>query len=310
MLLMTHRNTIGSFEDEPAVYIPPRGPKEKEFNLLIEVISGTLAGMISCFTFYPLECLEAKLQVNAGKKKSYQPRSPVDIARSIIKQEGIRGLYQGVTPTVIGNAVNWGVYFSVYRFTNHWLSTESSIQSPLICHSLSAINAGIITTAVVNPFWVLKIRLATSKKYNGMTDCFKSILKNEGISGFWKGVGPSFMGVSEGLVQFVTYEQILERIRQNNKGNIGVAGYLMSGGTARLVAGLVTYPYLLLRSSLQSESCQYTSISDAITQIYKSEGLKGFYRGLGPNLLRSVPPAAMMLYIVEFFRNSLTSILY
>ncbi|GAM24397.1 hypothetical protein SAMD00019534_075720 [Acytostelium subglobosum LB1] len=281
--------------------------RHDEFNLYIEIASGTLAGMLSSFTFYPLECIEAKLQVMAGKKKPGMPRSPLDIVRTIVRQEGIAGLYQGVTPTVLGNAVNWGVYFSIYRYSNHWLRTSGMVEVPWMQHSLSAISAGVVTTAIVNPFWVLKIRLATSNRYKGMFDCFQSILKNEGIGGFWKGVGPSFFGVSEGLVQFVTYEQLLNRFRNGNEP-IPAITYLMTGATARLVAGLVTYPYQLLRSSMQSEGSKYTSIGDATRSIYKSEGLAGFYRGLVPNLTRSVPPAAMMMYIVEFFRTSLTTV--
>ncbi|KAK5574797.1 hypothetical protein RB653_010050 [Dictyostelium firmibasis] len=320
--------------------------KDVKFNLGIELLAGTLAGVSSCILFYPLECVEAKLQVQSssavaatmlGIKKSginlthhstaattssvNNPNGPIAMARSILRSDGIKGFYQGVSPTVLGNAVNWGVYFSIYRATNHWWNSATDAngnhyQGPAwVGHSVSAITAGVITTAIVNPFWVLKIRLATSKKYSSMKHAFQSILRTEGVSGFWKGVGVSFIGVSEGLFQFVSYEYILNQMKESNikmnggigGGELSVANYLFAGGTARLIAGVITYPYLLIRSSLQSETCPYKSMSEAVKGIYKTNGLKGFYKGIGPNLTRSIPPAAFMLYIVEFFRDSLTN---
>eukprot|EP01132_Coremiostelium_polycephalum_P003354 gene3354-4205_t len=305
-------------KEEFQAEIPTLVPQEPNYNARVELLSGTLAGVSSCVLFYPLECIEAKLQVSSAIKKrngggavtTTLPKSPFDIARLIFRQDGIKGFYQGVTPTAIGNAVNWGIYFSIYRYANHWWNKDSLLhnkntQAPWIGHAFSAIMAGVITTTVVNPFWVLKIRLATSNRYSGMNDAFKSILRNEGVAGFWKGIGPSYIGVSEGLVQFVSYEYILDKLK-NPAGKHSVSSYLFAGGTARLIAGLVTYPYLLVRSSLQSDNCPYSSTGDAIIKIYRNEGLKGFYKGIGPNLARSIPPAAFMLYIVEFFRVSIS----
>ncbi|KAM9996763.1 hypothetical protein ACTFIZ_001714 [Dictyostelium cf. discoideum] len=319
--------------------------KDVKFNLGIELLAGTLAGVSSCIIFYPLECVEAKLQVQSsstavaatmlGLKKnggsssiSHQtPSGPIAMAKSILRNEGFKGFYQGVSPTILGNAVNWGVYFSIYRATNHWWNSTdingNQYQGPAwVGHSISAITAGVITTAIVNPFWVLKIRLATSKKYSGMMHAFQSILRSEGVGGFWKGVGVSFIGVSEGLFQFVSYEYILNQMKESNLkmngggipigggggvGELSVGNYLFAGGTARLIAGVLTYPYLLIRSTLQSETCPYKSMSEAVKGIYKTNGIKGFYKGIGPNLARSIPPAAFMLYIVEFFRDTLTN---
>ncbi|EGC34953.1 hypothetical protein DICPUDRAFT_55461 [Dictyostelium purpureum] len=307
-----------------------------KFNLKTELLAGTLAGVSSCILFYPLECIEAKLQVQSSIPTGTQAAAniikdkkrpmnmgvsigaqnsigPVTLAKNILRTEGIKGFYQGVSPTILGNAVNWGVYFSIYRATNHWWNMPdingNVYEGPAwVGHSVSAIAAGFITTAIVNPFWVLKIRLATTKKYSGIGHAFHSILRSEGVGGFWKGVGISFIGVSEGLFQFVSYEYILDQIRASNQNHqLSVGNYLFAGGAARFIAGCITYPYLLIRSSLQSEPCQYKSMSEAIRGIYKSEGIKGFYKGIGPNLARSVPPAAFMLYIVEFFRNLLTS---
>lgn len=280
-----------------------------------EMLAGTTAGIAASLLFYPLECLEARMQVSPSKK------SPIAVAKQVVRAEGVQGLYRGLSPTLLGSAVNWGIYFALYKYFNHiWIMRQTvnasgledpTDASPIITesswvdHMSSAILAGAITTVVVNPFWVLKIRLATSNKYRGLSHALTSIIHTEGYSGLWKGVGPSLIGVSEGASQFVVYEQLRRVLISEATGGLSLGAQLFAGGASRLVAGLCTYPYAVLRSSLQAQNCPYEGLSDACRQIYRTEGAKGFYRGLGPNLVRNIPPSAVMLYIVEYLRKQL-----
>lgn len=275
---------------------PKKGAAE-DFQLLPELISGVIAGVFTCVIFYPLECLEARMQVAPAQKdaKAAKP-GPVTAAKLLLAQEGVAGFYKGLTPTLLGSMVNWGLYFGIYQYMNfQW---KQSHKPSALGNLYAAVVAGFFCTIIVNPFWVLKIRLATSNKYTGMGHALRSIIKNEGFGGLWKGTGISLVGISEGAVQFVAYEQ-LKLI-----SGTSVGGQLFSGGTARLIAGLITYPYLLLRAALQAQGCPYTSLTDAIQKIYAREGLGGFYRGMAPNLIRNVPPAACMLFLVERIRVS------
>eukprot|EP00026_Physarum_polycephalum_P012943 Phypoly_transcript_13295.p1 GENE.Phypoly_transcript_13295~~Phypoly_transcript_13295.p1 ORF type:complete len:320 (+),score=20.18 Phypoly_transcript_13295:86-1045(+) len=274
----------------------------KEFQLLPELVSGMLAGVLTCVAFYPLECMEARLQVFAQQKGGLggevKPKlGLVGISKQMLAQEGVFGFYKGLLPTLLGSAINWGLYFGIYEYQNNvWKQTH---EPSVVGYLRSAIIAGAVCTVVVNPFWVLKIRLATSKSSAGMISALQSILKTEGVLGLWKGVGISLVGISEGAVQFVSYE-FLKVIAGPTP-----AGRLFAGGVARLIAGLATYPYLLLRSALQAQNCPYSSLSDAIQKINARDGLGGFYRGLVPNLIRNVPPAACMFFLVSYLRFAL-----
>lgn len=275
-----------------------------EFQILPELVSGMLAGVITCVAFYPLECMEARLQVSASQKSGIGETKPKlglgGIAKQMMAQEGVTAFYKGLLPTLLGSALNWGLYFGIYEYQNNvWKQThEPSIMGYL----RSAVIAGVVCTVVVNPFWVLKIRLATSKGSIGMIQALQNIIQTEGVQGLWKGVGISMVGVSEGAVQFVSYE-ILRVISGPT-----VSGKLFAGGTARLIAGLVTYPYLLLRSALQAQNCPYSSLTDAVQKIHSREGMGGFYRGLVPNLMRNVPPAACMFFLVSYLRVALFAV--
>ena len=73
----------------------------------------------------------------------------------------------------------------------------------------------------------------------------KQIAREEGIRGFYKGLSASYLGVTEGTIQWVLYEK-LKRLNTESQGKGGFrewAGMLGSAGTAKCVASLITYPH-------------------------------------------------------------------
>jgi solute carrier family 25 protein 33/36 len=123
-------------------------------------------------------------------------------------------------------------------------------------HLLAAANAGIITGTATNPIWVVKTRLQLSASdrnrptraanfFGGSWIMIKQIMREEGIRGFYKGLSASYLGVTEGTIQWVLYER-LKKISQATEGKGGAlewAGMVGSAGTAKCVASLITYPH-------------------------------------------------------------------
>ena len=73
----------------------------------------------------------------------------------------------------------------------------------------------------------------------------RQIAREEGIRGFYKGLSASYLGVTEGTIQWVLYER-LKRMTAGTEGKGGLqewAGMLCSAGTAKCVASLITYPH-------------------------------------------------------------------
>ena len=117
--------------------------------------------------------------------------------------------------------------------------------------------AGIVTGTATNPIWVVKTRLqltadhanavrsTPNKSLVSSLDMVKRIAREEGIRGFYKGLSASYLGVTEGTIQWVLYEK-LKRLNTESQGKGGFqewAGMLGSAGTAKCVASLITYPH-------------------------------------------------------------------
>ena len=144
--------------------------------------------------------------------------------------------------------------------------------------------------------------------YRSTLDGIRQIHQVEGIKGFYRGLVPSLLGVSHGALQFMAYEQLKKhRVQQHP---LNAVDYLLLSGLAKIFAGSITYPYQVVRSRLQMYNAEavYNGAQDATVQIWKQEGLRGFYKGLGPNLVRVMPSTWVTFVVFEKTRSYLQSV--
>ncbi len=130
--------------------------------------------------------------------------------------------------------------------------------------------------------------------YANISQGAKEIWASEGLSGFYRGLAPSLFGVSHGAIQFMAYEQLkiyrMSTLQSLAKGmtadgHKGVElsnwDFLTLSAVSKIFAGSITYPYQVVRARLQTYGAktQYTSARDVMRQVWKKEGLGGFYKG-------------------------------
>ncbi len=248
-----------------------------------------------------------------------------------MRNEGtISALYRGLTPNLVGNSLSWALYFVWYdsikheilsyrRLENSGLSYydffiasgsagKPSLLVSIYRHILTS-DPGVLTAIATNPIWVIKTRMLSTPSshpgaYKSILDGTRQIYRSDGLLGFYRGLVPSLFGVSHGALQFMAYEQLkIYRGHSFDRGqkDLGAADFLMLSGLAKIFAGSTTYPYQVVRARLQMYDADntYTSARDVVTQVWRKEGLAGFYKGLGPNLLRVMPSTWVTFLVYE-----------
>lgn len=192
--------------------------------------------------------------------------------------------------------------------------------------------AGSITTTLSNPIWTVQAYQSVASKNAAPGEnvkpsalqAFNTIVKQDGLKGLWRGLGPALILVINPVIQYTTFERMVSLLLTYRAKRVGVtpAGaparmatrssltdfdLFLLGALSKLVATGVTYPYLVVKSRLQVASHKYKSSVTAVLSILKTEGLAGLYAGLGPKLLQSALTAAFMFVaqrrIFEFVKG-------
>ncbi|KZT68717.1 mitochondrial carrier [Daedalea quercina L-15889] len=232
------------------------------------------------------------------------------IIRDIYREESIRALFRGLGPTLVGVIPARSINFYTYGTGKHIIANQfNDGQENSWVHLSAAAAAGIATGTATNPIWVVKTRLQLEQQAGkipgGSLAIIKRILREEGVKGFYKGLSASYLGVTEGTIQWTLYER-LKRLTASADGKSGVQewlGMLGSAGTAKCVATLITYPHEVIRTRLRQPlvngKMKYTGLVQTLRLVIAEEGTRSLYGGLSAHLMRVIPNAAVMYSIYE-----------
>jgi len=175
--------------------------------------------------------------------------------RDIYRNESPSALFKGLGPTLVGAVPARSINFFTYGNGKRIIAdTFNNGQENSYVHLSAAAVAGVATGSATNPIWVVKTRLqlvvndlkhstnGTQAPRPRSIDMIRQILREEGVKGFYKGLSASYLGVTEGTIQWVLYER-LKRIGHGSGGVSEWFSMLGSAGTAKCVASLITYPH-------------------------------------------------------------------
>ena len=272
------------------------------------LVAGLAAGFVSTVVFYPLELIKTRMQVEETRNGAY--RTILGSFQRVLKQEGVTGLYKGLTPAVLASCGSWGGYFYLYEMAKKRKLTKrnDSSSSGDLCggdnklnsvdHLLAGFEAGVVLALLFQPLWLAKTRMALqgsqagtspsatsvngTRPYNGMIDALVTIVKEEGVMGLYKGVVPALCLTSHGAVQFAAYEwlkRFFENIRANSKRGSTTEIILQpavvsmfTGAAAKILASTMTYPYQVIRSRLQQRDSSFISSTNGNSSAGGSSG--------------------------------------
>lgn len=261
----------------------------------VPLLAGVLGGTVSTITLYPLDLIKVRLQVNEDELAASARGKRLNsctVFRAVLRHEGVAGLYQGLSPAVIGSGVSWGGYLFLYeamkrRYGQYKDPTNTS--GPYYFNAgesfALACSSGAVLVGLTNPIWLIKTRMQlqmtqTAKSqgmkapYTGIIDAARTIVREEGAAALYKGAGPALMLTSHGGVQFMVYEylkQYFQFSRAERDPSMSVSerfqlslSFLAMGAGSKIIASTVTYPLQVIKSRLQqrAESLELTSTGD------------------------------------------------
>ncbi|QDZ23963.1 mitochondrial substrate carrier protein [Chloropicon primus] len=150
--------------------------------------------------------------------------------------------------------------------------------------------AGAASRFLTAPLQRVRVVLMASKDGLGIPGVVRQVAAKEGVLGFWRGSTPRILKVMPGsAIQFATFASVKNFFLKRSKtGEITVPQTLLAGATAGATACLVVYPFTSLAGQMSVANGVKGSIFTVSKQIYKTFGIKGFYKGLPGELMGDI----------------------
>lgn len=313
--------------------------KSKKVPFWVSFLSGGISGTVGAVITCPLEVVKTRLQ----SKQFYTAATPspatlgpnginplhfrqilwtpvrqvgntLEVVRTVARQEGLGALWKGIGATVVGVMPARAIYFSTYTKGKHLLAelaNGGNENSPFV-HLGAAALAGVSTSTLTNPIWLVKTRMqlqsSSNRLYHSSWHCLKTIVKQEGLRSLYKGLGASYLGVVESTMQWVIYEHLKGRLQSHEKRQPAWVDFFGAAATAKFIAAVLAYPHEVLRTRMREETNnatrRYRSLGQTVRLIMREEGFRGFYGGMTAHLLRVVPNSAIMFFCYEFLLHA------
>jgi len=291
--------------------------------ILVDIIAGTCAGINVTIVGHPFDTLKVRLQTQPIDKPVYS--GLVDCFKKTIKWEGLSGLYKGVQSPLIG-----AIFFRVTMFLSfgeakRFFSQNGKRKMNIIeyyyCGSI-AWGSGVIVECPIDLFKTqMQIQIIRSKsipnfvpEFSGIIDCFKKVIKTNGIKGAYQGIVPHLLrNIPAGAVHLGTFEWL--RLIYADKYNVPVSQLpfsitMFAGSVGGILFWLLFYPFDVLKSTIQGDSPfkekrKYHGLLDAINKLYAEGGSKRFFKGLSPCMLRAIPANSVLLLTSSYLAENL-----
>ncbi|KAL4786243.1 mitochondrial carrier domain-containing protein [Aspergillus varians] len=294
------------------------------------VLAGGIAGLISRFCIAPLDVVKIRLQLQVHSLSD--PNSHANLSgpvykgtlstiKTILRAEGIPGLWKGNVPAELMYVCYGAIQFTTYRTTTQILEQLGSHRLPQPLETfLAGAMAGGVATASTYPLDLLRTRFAAQgsgdhRVYGSLFSSVKDIVKHEGASGF-------FRGCSAAVGQIVPYMGLFFATYEALRPVMAVApdalpiplppgsGDAAAGITASVLAKTGVFPLDLVRKRLQVQGPtrelyvhrnipEYRGVFNTVGSIFKTQGLRGLYRGLTVSLLKAAPASAVTMWTYE-----------
>jgi len=164
---------------------------------------------------YPLDFARTRLAADVGKGANRQFTGLAQCLSSILKTDGLIGLYRGFVVSIQGIIVYRGAFFGLFDTAKAFIPTEYKgfkrvFASWAVAQTVTAI-AGVISY----PFDTVRRRMmmqsgrkpGQERDYKNTLDCWVKIARKEGAGAFFRGALSNVLRGAGGAIVLVVYEE-------------------------------------------------------------------------------------------------------
>jgi hypothetical protein len=262
----------------------------------------------------------------APDQKHY--KSTWDALTRIVAEDGIAGLYNGMSGSLLGVASTNFAYFYWYTIVRSLYVKYTKSTAPpstAVELSLGAI-AGAVAQLFTIPVAVVTTRQQTAAKEDrkGLWATGREVIEGpDGVSGLWRGLKASLVLVVNPAITYGAYERLKTimfpdktslrpweafgklQIPTNYYDRELTCDATVLGAMSKALATIATQPLIVAKVGLQSKpppernGKPFKSFSEVMKFIVEHEGLMALFKGIGPQILKGLLVQGILMMTKE-----------
>lgn len=181
-------------------------------------LAGLSCGAFAYFVTSPFHLMKTRIQaernnfMNRNSSSTSKEGSQLTRILLLVKEQGIRGLWNGSSPVAARGALFTAGQMLGYDGCKTVFKTSGVINDGVKLHILSSIVAAFGATLLSTPADYVMARYVSSNSFDSISKCIAEIYREHGIIGFWRGSGICFVRVCPVMLSYTT---IYEQLRHN-----------------------------------------------------------------------------------------------
>ncbi|XP_062100237.1 mitochondrial uncoupling protein 5-like [Humulus lupulus] len=245
---------------------------------------------------------------------------PISVGVRIVQQEGMAGLFSGVSATVLRQTLYSTTRMGLYDIMKQKWTDPNTGNMPLTRKITAGLIAGAIGAAVGNPADVAMVRMqadgrlpmAQRRNYRSVVDALTRMSRQEGVRSLWRG---SSMTINRAMLvtasQLASYDQIKETILDKGIMKDGLGTHVTASFAAGFVASVASNPVDVIKTRVMNMKVEpgspppYNGALDCALKTVRAEGPFALYKGFLPTISRQGPFTVMLFVTLEQVRKLL-----
>lgn len=272
---------------------------------------GGLAGMSATLFVQPLDLVKNRMQISGegGQAKLY--RNSFHALTTILKNEGITGIYAGLSAGLLRQATYTTARMGIYSSLLDKYSKNNTVNLSFVQKAGIGIFSGGVAAFVGTPAEVALIRMSTDKnlpvaEQRGYKNAFNAIFRiarEEKITSLWKGAGPTVIrAMVVNGAQLASYSQAKEQLISTNYFTEGILLHFCASMFSGLVTTIASMPVDIVKTRVQKSSVKTNAVL-IFTDLVRKEGFFSLWKGFTPYYARLGPHTVLTFIFLEQFNQ-------
>lgn len=279
-------------------------------------IAGGSGAIFSSICIHPIDLVKVRLQVASTTAEGGV--SGMSIARNVIRNEGVRGLFSGLSAAVARQAVYGTAKIGLHDSFSQTLKRLNNGQPiPFYQKTLSAMTAGALAAVIGNPFDLALVRMQADgclpkeqqRGYKNVMQAVYRIAKEEGVKTLWRGSVPMVCrAVAMNVGMLASYDQAKEMLAPYTGD--GVSNNMWASAITSFICSFTALPFDMMKTKLmhmhvdpETGLLPYRNLWDCCVKTVHQGGVFSLWRGYWTFYVRTAPHAMITLLVKDGFTS-------